>query len=91
MAKDVVIDSSVTGISGKIAKGMTNVRFKGVMAKPTAKAVMHNRAGQMRYSKSTRRNARVRLRNKKENYSDKWENSISATFSSFISYLKRKL
>ena len=91
MAKDVVIDSSVTGISGKIAKGITNVRFKGVKAKPTAKAVMHNRAGQMRYSKSTRRNARVRLRNKKENYSDKWENSISATFSSFISYLKRKL
>ena len=89
MAKDMALGAFVTRTSYKTAKRATSARFKAVTAKPTSKAVMHKRAGQMRYSKSTRRNARKRLENKKENYFDKLENSISAAFSSFISYQKR--
>lgn len=89
MAKDMALGAFVTRTSYKTAKRATSARFKAVTAKPTSKAVMHKRAGQMRYSKSTRRNARKRLENKKENYFGKLENSISAAFSSFISYQKR--
>lgn len=89
MAKDMALGAFVTRTSYKTAKRATSARFKAVTAKPTSKAVMHKRAGQMRYSKSTRRNARKRLENKKESYFGKLENSISAAFSSFISYQKR--
>ena len=89
MAKDMALGAFVARTSYKTAKRATSARFKAVTAKPTSKAVMHKRAGQMRYSKSTRRNARKRLENKKENYFGKLENSISAAFSSFISYQKR--
>ena len=89
MAKEMALGAFVTRTSYKTAKRATSARFKAVTAKPTSKAVMHKRAGQMRYSKSTRRNARKRLENKKENYFGKLENSISAAFSSFISYQKR--
>lgn len=89
MAKEMALGAFVTRTSYKTAKRATSARFKVVTAKPTSKAVMHKRAGQMRYSKSTRRNARKRLENKKENYFGKLENSISAAFSSFISYQKR--
>ena len=89
MAKDMALGAFVTRTSYKTAKRATSARFKAVTAKPTSKAVMHKRAGQMRYSKSTRRNARKRLENKKENYFGKLENSISAAFSSFISHQKR--
>lgn len=89
MAKEMALGAFVTRTSYKTAKRATSARFKAVTAKPTSKAVMHKRAGQMRYSKSTRRNARKRLENKKESYFGKLENSISAAFSSFISYQKR--
>lgn len=89
MAKEMALGAFVTRTSYKTAKRATSARFKAVTAKPTSKAVMHKRAGQMRYSKSTRRNARKRLENKKEDYFGKLENSISAAFSSFISYQKR--
>lgn len=51
---------------------------------------MHKRAGQMRYSKSTRRNARVRLRDKKNNFADKWENRLNAILSGILSFSKNK-
>ncbi len=89
MAKEMALGAFVTRTSYKTAKRATSARFKAVTAKPTSKAVMHKRAGQMRYSKSTRRNARKRLENKKETYFGKLENSISAASSSFISYQKR--
>lgn len=63
--KSVIEGAGVTFISGYVSKIATKIRFRNVKASPSNKAIMHKRAGQMRYSKSTRRNARVRLRDKK--------------------------
>lgn len=60
--KSVIEGAGVTFISGYVSKIATKIRFRNVKASPSNKAIMHKRAGQMRYSKSTRRNARVRLR-----------------------------
>lgn len=63
--KSVIEGAGVTFISGYVSKIATKIKFRNVKASPSNKAIMHKRAGQMRYSKSTRRNARVRLRDKK--------------------------
>ncbi len=69
---------------GRYANNKTDIKFKNVKAKPTDKAVMHKRAGQMRYTKSTRRNARNRLRAQKEKNTNKEEAKANA----FISVIK---
>lgn len=86
--KSVIEGAGVTFISGYVSKIATKIRFRNVKASPSNKAIMHKRAGQMRYSKSTRRNARVRLRDKKNNFANKWENSLNAIFSGILSFLK---
>lgn len=86
--KSVIEGAGVTFISGYVSKIATKIRFRNVKASPSNKAIMHKRAGQMRYSKSTRRNARVRLRDKKNNFADKWENSMNAILSGILSFLK---
>lgn len=86
--KSVIEGAGVTFISGYVSKIATKIRFRNVKASPSNKAIMHKRAGQMRYSKSTRRNARVRLRDKKNNFANKWENSMNAILSGILSFLK---
>lgn len=86
--KSVIEGAGVTFISGYVSKIATKIRFRNVKASPSNKAIMHKRAGQMRYSKSTRRNARVRLRDKKNNFANKWENCLNAIFSGILSFLK---
>lgn len=83
------IGAFITGTSGKYAKIKTKQKFKNVVAKPTSKATMHRRAGQMRYSKSTRKNARSRLKKEKNNYLDKRENIANAILSGIYSFIKR--
>lgn len=83
------IGAFITGTSGKYAKIKTKQKFKNVVAKPTSKATMHRRAGQMRYSKSTRKNARSRLKKEKNNYLDKRENNANAILSGIYSFIKR--
>ena len=83
------IGAFITGTSGKYAKIKTKQKFKNVVAKPTPKATMHRRAGQMRYSKSTRKNARSRLKKEKNNYLDKRENNANAILSGIYSFIKR--
>lgn len=89
IGKNSFIDALTTGISGKIAIIRTNKKFKNIKAKPTPNATMHRRAGQMRYNKSTRRNARKRLQKEKNAYSDKQENIINIFLNSSIGFLKR--
>lgn len=86
--KSVIEGAGVTFISGYVSKIATKIRFRNVKVSPSNKAIMHKRAGQMRYSKSTRRNARVRLRDKKNNFANKWENSMNAILSGILSFLK---
>lgn len=86
--KSVIEGAGVTFISGYVSKIATKIRFRNVKASPSNKAIMHKRAGQMRYSKSTRRNAWVRLRDKKNNFANKWENSMNAILSGILSFLK---
>lgn len=86
--KSVIEGAGVTFISGYVSKIATKIRFRNVKASPSNRAIMHKRAGQMRYSKSTRRNARVRLRDKKNNFANKWENSMNAILSGILSFLK---
>lgn len=88
--KSVIEGAGVTFISGYVSKIATKIRFRNVKASPSNKAIMHKRAGQMRYSKSTRRNARVRLRDKKNNFADKWENRLNVILSGILSFLKDK-
>lgn len=88
--KSVIEGAGVTFISGYVSKIATKIKFRNVKASPSNKAIMHKRAGQMRYSKSTRRNARVRLRDKKNNFADKWENRLNAILSGIISFSKNK-
>ena len=88
--KSVIEGAGVTFISGYVSKIATKIKFGNVKASPSNKAIMHKRAGQMRYSKSTRRNARVRLRDKKNNFADKWENRLNAILSGIISFSKNK-
>lgn len=52
---------------------------------------MHKRAGQMRYAKSTRKNARKRLQKRKDDYQDVWENSLNAILNGLNSLKKRWL
>lgn len=86
--KSVIEGAGVTFISGYVSKIATKIKFRNVKASPSNKAIMHKRAGQMRYSKSTRRNARVRLRDKKNNFADKWENRLNVILSGILSFLK---
>ena len=88
--KSVIEGAGVTFISGYVSKIATKIKFRNVKASPSNKAIMHKRAGQMRYSKSTRRNARVRLRDKKNNFADKWENRLNAILSGILSFSKNK-
>lgn len=88
--KSVIEGAGVTFISGYVSKIATKIRFRNVKVSPSNKAIMHKRAGQMRYSKSTRRNARVRLRDKKNNFADKWENRLNVILSGILSFLKDK-
>ena len=88
--KTVIEGAGVTFISGYVSKIATKIKFRNVKASPSNKAIMHKRAGQMRYSKSTRRNARVRLRDKKNNFADKWENRLNAILSGILSFSKNK-
>lgn len=89
MAKETVMGALITGASGKYAKIKTKQKFRNVVAKPTSKATMHRRAGQMRYSKSTRKNARSRLKKEKNNYLDKRENRVNAILSGIYSFIER--
>lgn len=88
--KSVIEGAGVTFISGYVSKIATKIKFRNVKASPSNKAIMHKRAGQMRYSKSTRRNARVRLRDKKNSFADKWENRLNAILSGILSFSKNK-
>lgn len=88
--KSVIEGAGVTFISGYVSKIATKIKFRNVKASPSNKAIMHKRAGQMRYSKSTRRNARVRFRDKKNNFADKWENRLNAILSGILSFSKNK-
>lgn len=88
--KSVIEGAGVTFISGYVSKIATKIKFRNVKASPSNKAIMHKRAGQMRYSKSTRRNARVRLRDKKNNFADKWENRLNVILSGILSFSKDK-
>lgn len=89
VAKEMVMGALITGASGKYAKIKTKQKFRNVVAKPTSKATMHRRAGQMRYSKSTRKNARSRLKKEKNNYLDKRENRVNAILSGIYSFIER--
>ena len=89
VAKEMVMGALITGASGKYAKIKTKQKFRNVVAKPTSKSTMHRRAGQMRYSKSTRKNARSRLKKEKNNYLDKRENRVNAILSGIYSFIER--
>lgn len=83
--------AGITFVSGHVSKIATKIRFKAVKASPSSKATMHKRAGQMRYAKSTRKNARKRLQKQKDAYQDTWENSLNAIFNSLNSFKIRWL
>lgn len=89
IAKEAVVGGLLTLSAGKIAIDKTKYRFKDVKAVPSSKAIMHRRAGQMRYAKSTRKNARQRLKKEKEKYSDNCENLLNLFLNSFRSFINR--
>ena len=89
MGENIFANTAITFTAGIASKIATKIKYKNVIPKPSAKATMHYRAGQKRWNKSTMRNARKRLQNKKNKYHDKWENSINAFMNGIVSYLKR--
>lgn len=82
-------DAIISATSGKFANKVVQLKYKRIKAHPTEKAVMHKRAGQKRYSKSTVRNARKRLQKEKDKTYDIWETISSSFLSGMKSFWKR--
>lgn len=89
LAFDTGVDAIISATSGKFANKVVQLKYKRIKAHPTEKAVMHKRAGQKRYSKSTVRNARKRLQKEKDKTYDIWETISSSFLSGMKSFWKR--
>lgn len=89
VTNEVVTNVATTAISGGLSKIISKVKFRNAKANPSEKAIMHKRAGQMRYAKSTRRNARKRLKKRISTFQGFWEDTLNMVESGALSFYNR--
>ena len=89
MGKNIFANTASTLLAGALSTHKTYIKYGNVKPKPSPRATMHYRAGQKRWNKSTMKNARRRLQNKKNKYHDKWENGLNMLFNDIYSLSKR--